>query len=158
ETDGVVRQPMAWGCSADMLTTAAASPPSAPTPIPPPALRQDLADLQIGRAFPTTQPHHLAVLPTQLAAVEQEFCRRDAALICPPLPERGASAPAFLPRTGRIVSPAAAGPAERKAAQRFADEVRGGRLPILLFNTGMRSGPTAGIIRYLDASTGKWIL
>jgi len=161
EEGGVVREPMAWGCSADV--SAVASGPhrertATSTPIPPPPLRQDVSDLKIGRAFPAVGEHNLAILPGQLAGVEQEFCRRDDELLCPSGAERARLVADVLQRTVRIASRSAAGSAERKAAERVGSELRGGRLPVIQFNTGMRNGPTAGIIRFQDARTGKWIL
>ncbi|MEP6494465.1 MAG: hypothetical protein ABJF01_17405 [bacterium] len=160
EEGGVVREPMAWGCSADVSAVASTLRDHAATltPIPPPALNQDVAELKIGRAFPVMAPHNLAILPEQLANVEQEFCKRDDELLCPSGAERARLVADILQRTARIASRSAVGSSERKAAERVGDELRHGRLPVIQFNTSMRSGPTAGIIRFQDARTSKWIL
>ncbi len=151
---------MAWGCSGDVTAVAPTSHDHAAsrTPIPPAPLRQDIADLRLGHPFPAVAEHNLPILPEELAGVEQEFCKRDADLICPSGAERDRIVGAVLERTSRIASRAAAGSVERRAAQRVTDELRHNRIPVIQFNTTIRSGPTAGILRFQNLRTRKWIL
>lgn len=161
ENGGVVREPMAWGCSGDVTAVSSAAHHAGAhsrTPIPPSPLKQDVSDLRIGRPFPPVAPHNLPVLPEQLDGVEQEFCKRDAELVCPSGADRERIVGDILRRTARIAANAAAASTERAAAQHVNDGLRHNRIPIVQFNTGMRNGPTAGILRYLDSKTRKWVL
>lgn len=157
ENGGVVREPMAWGCSGDATAVSPAARRDG-VRIPPSPLKQDISDLRIGRPFPAVAPHNLPILPGQLAGVEQEFCKRDAELLCPTGADRERIVGDVLQRTARIAANAGAASTERAAAQHVNDDLRHNRIPVVQFNTGMRNGPTAAILRYQDSRTRKWVL
>ena len=95
------------------------------------------------RCSPSSSQHRAGVL------------QRDAKLSCPAGRERELIVADLLQRTARIAARSTVGSAERQAAERVANDLRRGRLPIIQFHTRMRNGPTAGIIRFQERTPGN---
>ena len=151
------REPPVWGCTSESVDLAARAP-GAIAAIPPAPLGLRIGDLRLGRAFPRGSPHNISLAPDEVTGAERMFCSRDESLICPGGDERERLATDLARRSARIVSQPAATAAQAAAAEHVSDDLRLHRMPIVVFNSAMKYGPTAGVLRFRDERSRRWIL